>query len=138
VLSFLEGDTIHVDNLLLLLGKKARATVYKTDLKETVSDSEKDAIVKALAATNSNKLKAAEMLGIHRTLLYKKLKKYGLLEKRVVTAGKASGKDMDAERREVLYDRVASGANRRLDTYIIDQLSVARLDCKEEESYFPA
>jgi len=137
VLSFLEGDTIHVDNLLLLLGKKARATVYKTDLKETVSDSEKDAIVKALATTNSNKLKAAEMLGIHRTLLYKKLKKYGLLEKRGATAGKASGKDMNAEGREVLYDRDALGANRRLDTYIIDQLSVASFDREEEESCFP-
>jgi len=39
---------------------------------------EKEALQQALAATNNNKAKAAKMLGIHRTILYKKMKKYGL------------------------------------------------------------
>ena len=37
---------------------------------------EMEAILKALATTNNNKTEAAKLLGIHRTLLYKKMKKY--------------------------------------------------------------
>jgi transcriptional regulator with PAS, ATPase and Fis domain len=47
-------------------------------LKKAVDRVEKEALQQALAATNNNKAKAAKMLGIHRTILYKKMKKYGL------------------------------------------------------------
>ncbi len=39
---------------------------------------EKEAIIRALGKSGYNKSRAAQILGIHRTLLYKKLKKYGL------------------------------------------------------------
>ena len=42
------------------------------------AQTEKAAIVAALKKAGYNKAKAAALLGIHRTLLYKKLKKYGL------------------------------------------------------------
>ncbi len=42
------------------------------------AETEKAAIVAALARAGNNKARAAEILGIHRTLLYKKLKKHGL------------------------------------------------------------
>jgi DNA-binding NtrC family response regulator len=39
---------------------------------------ERDAIRQALEATGFNKARAAQMLGIHRSLFYKKLKKYSM------------------------------------------------------------
>lgn len=39
---------------------------------------EKESIIKALTHTGGNKTKAAEMLGIHRTTLYQKIKKYDI------------------------------------------------------------
>ncbi len=38
--------------------------------------SEKEALMQALHASNNNKQKAAQILGIHRTALYKKMKKF--------------------------------------------------------------
>lgn len=45
-------------------------------LKDVVAKAEKTAIMDALKVTGFNKVKAAALLGIHRTLLYKKMKKY--------------------------------------------------------------
>lgn len=42
------------------------------------AEAEKAAVLAALAASGNNKAKAAALLGIHRTLLYKKMKKYGI------------------------------------------------------------
>ena len=39
---------------------------------------EKTAILRALDEADYKKTRAADMLGIHRTLLYKKMKKYGI------------------------------------------------------------
>lgn len=47
-------------------------------LKEVVAKAEKAAIQDALMMTKYNKAQAAALLGIHRTLLYKKMQKYGL------------------------------------------------------------
>ncbi len=47
-------------------------------LKEVVAKAEKTAIHDALKMTAYNKAQAAAILGIHRTLLYKKMQKYGL------------------------------------------------------------
>lgn len=47
-------------------------------LKETVKIAEKNAIIKALELAEGNKNKAAKILDIHRSLLYKKLDKYGI------------------------------------------------------------
>lgn len=48
------------------------------DLKKTVEKAELDTIKAALDKSKGNKTNAAELLGIHRTLLYKKMKKLGL------------------------------------------------------------
>ncbi len=45
-------------------------------LKEELDKKEKEIIIRALKITNGNKTKTAELLGIHRTGLHKKLNKY--------------------------------------------------------------
>jgi transcriptional regulator with PAS, ATPase and Fis domain len=47
-------------------------------IREVQTDAEKAAIVGALKRTGNNKARAAALLGIHRTLLYKKMKKHGI------------------------------------------------------------
>ncbi|MED3865467.1 sigma-54-dependent Fis family transcriptional regulator [Priestia megaterium] len=47
-------------------------------VREDILSNEKDAILKALADVNGNKAAAARILGIQRSTLYIKLKKYGL------------------------------------------------------------
>lgn len=47
-------------------------------MKEMKDDLEKETIIKALQVSNNNKTKTAKMLGISRTLLYKKIEKYEL------------------------------------------------------------
>ncbi|MGB6067425.1 MAG: sigma 54-interacting transcriptional regulator [Desulfomonilaceae bacterium] len=76
----LEKDTIYPRDLPFYLHSKPAnsAEPSRASLKDVKSASEKEAIRHALAATNNNKARAADLLGIHRTLLYKKMKKYGL------------------------------------------------------------
>jgi transcriptional regulator with PAS, ATPase and Fis domain len=50
----------------------------KPTLKNAQSNAQMKAIYQALAKTNYNKVKAANLLGIHRTLLYKKMKEYNI------------------------------------------------------------
>ncbi len=47
-------------------------------LKRLREHSEKDALIQAIRASNFNKTKAAQLLGIHRTALYKRLRKYNI------------------------------------------------------------
>ncbi len=44
----------------------------------SIPESEKQAIVRALAATHGERGRAAAILGIGRTTLYRKMKQYGL------------------------------------------------------------
>jgi PAS domain S-box-containing protein len=76
----LEKDTIHSRDLPFYLHSQEANSVDagRASLKDVKSASEKEAIRHALAATNNNKARAAALLGIHRTLLYKKMKRYGL------------------------------------------------------------
>jgi len=80
VSSSVEGEVIHPHDLPLYLrrGTKSASGPDRTSLKDLRSRSEEDAIRDALAATGNNKAKAADLLGIHRTLLYKKMHKYGI------------------------------------------------------------
>ncbi len=75
----LESDTIRPSDLpyYILQGRQARRAGPGT-IRAVQARAEKEAIVRALEKSDYNKSRAAEMLGIHRTLLYKKLKKYGL------------------------------------------------------------
>ncbi len=50
----------------------------KPTLKNARNEAQIKAIYQALARTGYNKAKAARLLGIHRTLLYKKMKKYNI------------------------------------------------------------
>ena len=48
------------------------------DIKTIKKDFEKEVIAEALEKTENNRTKAAELLGVSRTMLYKKLKEYDL------------------------------------------------------------
>ena len=79
-LSVLEGRNIGRNDLPFYLlkdrGKPLQSTV--TTLKKAQEASEKATILKALEQSEYRKVLAADLLGIHRTLLYKKMKKYQL------------------------------------------------------------
>ena len=80
VISTLEGDTIHLQNLPFHIYGSRRKSLKgnPSSLKEVNAKTEKEAIRYALMETNNNKARAAKILGIHRTLLYKKMTKYKL------------------------------------------------------------
>ena len=79
-LTSLEGSTLHLENLPFNpFRNKSRAILNKqTYLRDVVALAEKEAILYALKKANNNKAKTADLLGIHRTLLYKKMGKYGI------------------------------------------------------------
>lgn len=71
--------TIEARHLPPAFGKgEATAKTEGAPLKEEVAKTARAAIVAALEASGGNKAKAAKALGIHRTDLYRKLKKLGL------------------------------------------------------------
>jgi transcriptional regulator of acetoin/glycerol metabolism len=47
-------------------------------LKNIREDSEKEALLQAIQISNNNKNQASRLLGIHRTALYKKMKKFDI------------------------------------------------------------
>ncbi len=73
-----EGDQITPADLPFYLHKSSAdpSVIQRSLLKEVVAKAEKAAIQDALKMTAYNKKSAARLLGIHRTLLYKKIKKY--------------------------------------------------------------
>jgi transcriptional regulator with PAS, ATPase and Fis domain len=76
----LEGDTIRLPDLPFYVqrGRHASSKRQQTSLRETQSRTERETIWAALKEANFRKAHAAKILGIHRTLLYKKMKKYNL------------------------------------------------------------
>jgi transcriptional regulator with PAS, ATPase and Fis domain len=80
VLSSLEEDTIHVCDLPFHLYQKRSLSSNggRGSLKNVQERAEREAIRYALESSDYNKARAAKILGIHRTLLYKKIKKYNL------------------------------------------------------------
>ncbi len=79
-LSRLEGDTITPRDLPLYLAHSARGAepARPASIKTVQAAAEKEAILQALEEADFNKARAADLLGIHRTLLYKKMKKHGI------------------------------------------------------------
>jgi transcriptional regulator with PAS, ATPase and Fis domain len=79
-MSALEGSTIHLQDLPFYLyrNSKKSATQSRSSLKDLQARTEIETIHLALKESNNNKAKAARILGIHRTLLYKKMKKYDI------------------------------------------------------------
>ncbi|RJX34952.1 MAG: PAS domain S-box protein [Desulfarculus sp.] len=78
ILHALEGDLVTPRDLPLYLSRNCRkeAQPSRSSLKEVVARAEREAIAYALGLTGGNKSDAARLLGIHRTLLYKKIRKY--------------------------------------------------------------
>ena len=77
-LSTLDGHTIDMCDLPFYLSRPAVATSQggHWDLAAVVAEAEREALRKALELAANNKARAAKMLGIHRTVLYKKMTKY--------------------------------------------------------------
>lgn len=80
-LATIDEAEIHPRDLPLYLHRGQKTTQSSSGdslLREVVAKAEKAAITDALKITNYNKTKASKILGIHRTLLYKKAKKYNI------------------------------------------------------------
>ena len=75
-----ERDSIQPYDIPFFLrpGKETAGSAVRTSLDSVINAAEKDAIISALASAGNNKTAAAALLGIHRTHLYKKMKKYGM------------------------------------------------------------
>ncbi len=75
-----EGGMIQLKDLPLYLqdleGRRGNTALQPLALE--LAEAERKAIIKALKTTGGNKTNAAEILGIHRTNLYRKMEKYGL------------------------------------------------------------
>lgn len=73
-------DTLQVNHLPLFFRTLATETTRSQTirLKNLKADSEREALLHAINLANNNKNKAAQLLGIHRTALYKKMKKLNL------------------------------------------------------------
>lgn len=77
------GATIEQSDIITLLSPSDETDVLKTDimklaLPEAISALERVMIQRALRESQNNRAEAARRLGIHRQLLYVKLKEYGL------------------------------------------------------------
>ena len=79
-LSSIGGDIIRLDDLPFYLHRSLKNSSQQShaSIREVHARAEKEAIRSALQETSYNKAKAAGILGIHRTLLYKKMKKYNI------------------------------------------------------------
>lgn len=75
-----EGDTIEVHHLPFFLQRMKNGLIktQPSHLKRLREDMEKEALLQAIRLSNNNKNKAAKLLGIHRTAVYKKLKKLNI------------------------------------------------------------
>ncbi len=75
-----EGNTIEVHHLPFFLQRMKNGLIKTppSHLKRLREDMEKEALLQAIRISNNNKNKAAKLLGIHRTAVYKKLKKLNI------------------------------------------------------------
>jgi len=80
ILYSIDGDTIRIHHLPIFLKSiiTGSTKLQPTLLKRLKEDMEKEALLHAIHISNDNKNKAAKLLGIHRTALYKKMKKLNI------------------------------------------------------------
>lgn len=86
VITLSDDEMIQVEDLDWLLTEKKEKVSTPVDnmsvnleqFKEKQGENERELIISLLKKTGGNKSKTAELLGIHRTTLYKKLKKYNI------------------------------------------------------------
>jgi len=69
----------HVKKVLLGFTDDTGDNANINVLQDSLNTTEKEAIQRALDISKGNKIKAAKILGIHRTTLYKKIRKYNLM-----------------------------------------------------------
>jgi transcriptional regulator with PAS, ATPase and Fis domain len=79
-----EGERIEIDHLPAALRAKGRREApaggdVAKPLNKIMTDTERQAISDALSRSGNNRAKAARLLGIHRTGLYQKMKKYKMI-----------------------------------------------------------
>ena len=78
-----KDNVIHVEDLPAMIRNKGIAQSFpdalfpERTLRRKLDDAEKRIILETLQHTNGNKLKAAKLLGIHRSSLYERLKRMG-------------------------------------------------------------
>lgn len=68
----------HFDNLVLRVQTEQLNSTTNIGLSAARGKAEKDAIIEALAQVNGSIAKASQILHIHRSVLYDKIKKYGI------------------------------------------------------------
>ena len=75
-----ESDTIEVRHLPFFLQRMRLESIkpQHSQLRRLREEMEKEALLHAIRVSNDNKNKAARLLGIHRTALYKKMKKLNI------------------------------------------------------------
>jgi len=75
-----EGDTIQTHHLPFFLQslREGSNRLRPTFLRRLRDDMEREALLHAIHISNDNKNRAARLLGIHRTALYKKMKKFNI------------------------------------------------------------
>ena len=76
----MHGEEIDLNDLPFSAGRglAERPTAEVVPIREARAQMEKAALKAALAKAGNNKVKAAELLGIHRTMLYRQLKRHGI------------------------------------------------------------
>lgn len=81
VLNLSSSNTIYPEHLPERVINRVNYSIENHEIRhlnEIVYEAEREAIKKALIVSNGNKSLTAERLGIHRTALYKKIRKYNL------------------------------------------------------------
>lgn len=78
----LDGNVIRLKDLPFRLTSGAKShrepSGQSLALRKVLEKAEREAIVEAIATAKGNKALASRLLGIHRTLLYKKMNRHGL------------------------------------------------------------
>lgn len=75
-----EGETLEIHHLPFFLRRMDKGLIksHPAHLKKLREDMEKEALIHAIRISNNNKNRAAKFLGIHRTAIYKKMKKFNI------------------------------------------------------------
>jgi len=80
ILYSIDADTIQIHHLPIFIQSMSPSStkLQPTLLKRLREDMEKEALIHAIRISKDNKNRAAKLLGIHRTALYKKMKKLNI------------------------------------------------------------
>lgn len=77
-LHLMEGDVLKKEHIWLPVSEEMLSTAPVRPLKETLEQTEKETMLRAVKETGGNKLEAAKLLQISKSTFYEKWEKYGL------------------------------------------------------------